>query len=83
MVGRQVRAAGFERALTAPERQQADRVEDDVVGLAVPAEVLLRVVDDLVGSERPDELGVLGVAHPGDVGLEIPGELNGRGPDGA
>ena len=50
---------------------------------AVAVRLLGRVVDDLAGSQRPDELKVLGVAHSGDVGSEIPGQLNRRGADGS
>src|SRR5437016_11645889 len=59
----------------------ADRVEDDVVRLAVPGEVLLRVVDHVVGSERADELEVLGVAHGGDMRAEVLRELHSCGSD--
>ena len=59
----------------------ADRVEDDVVRLAVLREVLLQVVDDLVGAERAHELDVLRVADRGDVGAEVLGELHSRRPD--
>ena len=59
--------ARLQRAPAAPERVLADRVEDDVVRLAVLREVLLRVVDDLVGAERAHELDVLRVAHRRDV----------------
>ncbi len=44
-------------------------------------EVLLLVVDDLVGPERPDDLDVLRVAHGGDVGAEVLGELHRCGAD--
>ena len=43
---------GFSERLAPPERVLADRVEHDVVRLAVLREVLLQVVDDLVGAER-------------------------------
>ncbi len=59
----------------------ADRVEDDVVGLAVLREVLLEVVDDLVGPERAHHLDVLRVAHGGDVGAEVLRELHRRRSD--
>ncbi len=59
--------AGLQRAPAPPERVLADRVEDDVVRLAVLREVLLQVVDDLVGSERAHELDVLRVADRRDV----------------
>src|ERR1700682_1215211 len=60
-----------------------DRVEDDVVRLAVLGEVFLRVVDHLVRSERSHELEVLGVAYRGDVRAEGPGQLYSRGADGS
>src|SRR6516225_7002392 len=59
----------------------ADGVEYDVVGLAVLREVLLCVVDHLTGSERSQELDVLGVAHRGDIRAEVPGKLHGSGAD--
>ena len=77
------RPARDERAPRPPERVLADGVEHDVVGLAALREVLLQIVDDLVCSQRPHELDVLRVAHGGDVGAEVPGELHGRGPDGS
>src|SRR6202165_788549 len=58
-----------------------DRVEDDVVRLAVLGEVFLRVVDHRVRSERSHQLEVLRVAHRGDVGAEVPGQLHPRGTD--
>lgn len=66
---------------TATERVLADRVEDDVVRLAVPSEVLLGVVDDLVGAERPHDLDVLRVAHCSHVRIEVPGQLHRRSAD--
>jgi hypothetical protein len=50
------------------EGKLADGVEDGVVRLAALREVLPAVVDDLLGSKRPYELGVLRVAHTGDAG---------------
>src|SRR5229473_4876810 len=81
-VGVDVDPARPHRASAAPERVLADCVEDDVVRLAVLGEVFLRVVDDLVGSERGHELEVLGVAHRRDVGAEVLGELHPCGADG-
>ena len=46
-VGCEVDPAALQRAFAAPERVLADRVEDDVVRLAVLGEVVLGVVDDL------------------------------------
>src|ERR1700694_5003656 len=59
-----------------------DRVEDDVVRLAVLGEVFLRVVDHLVRSKRAHELEVLRAAHRGDIGAEMPGQLHSRSSDG-
>src|SRR5450759_3340114 len=59
----------------------ADRVEDDVVRLAALGEVLLRVVDHPVRSERPHELEVLGAADSGDVRAEVLGQLHPCGAD--
>src|SRR5918996_4115726 len=82
-VGCEVDPARLQRASTASERVLADRVEDDVVHLAVLGEVLLQVVDELVCSERSHELDVLRVAHRGDVGAEVRGELHAGSSDGS
>src|SRR5439155_533194 len=79
-VGRQVEPAPLQRAAAAPERVLPDRVEDDVVRLAILGEVLLGVVDDLVGAERAHQRDVLGGAYRGDVGAEGRGQLHRRGP---
>ena len=76
-VGRDVAPTGLERSLAFGERLLADGVEDDVVGLAVRREVLDGVVDDLVGAERSHDLDVGGVAHRGDVGADVLGQLDG------
>ncbi len=75
--------SGLQRAFGAPERVLADRVEDDVVGLAVLREVFLRVVDHAVGPERSHELQVLRVADRSDGGAEVLGQLHRRRSDGA
>lgn len=54
----------------------ADRVKNDVVRLAVFGEVFLQVVDDSIGSKRSHEFNVLGIAHSGDVGIEVSGQLH-------
>ena len=59
----------------------ADSVEDDVVRLTVLREVILQVVDHLVGAERAHELDVLRVGDGGDMRAEVLGELNGRCPE--
>src|SRR3990172_9560954 len=63
--------ASLQRASSPEERILADGVDDRVVGLAVLREILLEVVDDLVGAERSHELDVLGVAHRRDVGAAL------------
>ena len=70
-VGFDEEPARFQGSPAPPERVHADRVEDDVVRLAVAREVLLRVVDHPVGSERAQEVEVPGVAHGRDVGVEV------------
>ena len=60
----------------------ADRVVDDVVGLAIGGEVFLCLVDDPVGSKRLHDLDVLRVAYGGDIGVEVSGQLNRCGTDG-
>src|SRR5215471_1527933 len=81
-VGRQIAAAGLQRAPASPERVLADRVEDDVIRLAVLGEVFPGVIDDSVGSERSHELEVLRIADRCDVGFEVLGQLHPRGADG-
>ena len=80
-VGRDVAPTVVQRAFALPERLLADGVEHDVVGLAVGREVLDRVVDDLVGAERPHDIDVVGVAHSGDQGAHVLGQLDGGGAD--
>src|SRR5260370_7036314 len=82
-VGGQVDAGWLERIPAALERVLADRIEDDVVRLAVLREVFLRVVDHPVRSQRFHELQVFRVAHSGDVSVEVPGQLHTRGADGS
>src|SRR4029079_15359840 len=66
----------LERASAPSERLLADSVKDDIVGLAVLGEVLLRIVDDLVGTQRCDQLEVLRVAHRRDLRTEVSGQLH-------
>src|SRR6185437_13170733 len=51
-------------------------VEDDIETLAAPGEVFSRVVDDMVGPERPDQLDAARPAHGGDLGAQHPGQLH-------
>ena len=75
-VRRDVDPAGPEHSSTPPERVLADGVDDRVVGLAAPGEVVLQVVDDVVGAEGSHELDVPGAADAGDMGAEVLGELH-------
>ena len=75
-------AAGREGAFAPPERVLADCIEDDVVGLAVPGEVFLRVVDHPVGSQRSHELEAPRAAYRRDIDFEVPGQLYPGGADG-
>ena len=56
----------------------ADVVEDEVVALGPGGEVDLRVVDDVVGADRADQLDVLRAADPGHLGAERLGDLHGE-----
>src|SRR5688572_26964763 len=76
--GHKIAALGTKGALDLGHRRLADRIEDDVVGLAAPGEVLLRVVDDLVGAKGRDEGQVASAADPRDPSAEGLGELYGR-----
>ena len=58
-----------------------NRVHDQIVGLAVLREVDLVVVDDLVGTERGNQVAIAATAHRRGVGAEVLGELNRRGTD--
>ena len=58
-------------------------VEHEVVAPVAPSEVLLRVVDDVVGSERSRLLHVRRAAHRGHLRSERLRDLDGVGPDAA
>jgi hypothetical protein len=51
--------------------------------IAIFGDVLAGVVDDLVGADRPHQLGLVGAGHPGHLGAERFGELDGERPDPA
>ena len=65
-----------ERPSGVGHRTVPDVVEDDVVALVAVSEVLLGVVDDVVGADRADQLNVLGAAHSGHLGAENLGDLH-------
>jgi hypothetical protein len=54
-------------------------VEDDVVALLGSGEVGPRVVNDVVGPERPDQVDVAGAAHTRHLGAKRLGDLDGEG----
>jgi len=58
-------------------------VEDDVVAPLVAGEILLGVVDDVIGAERSDQFHVPRTAHAGDLRAGRPGDLHRKGPDAA
>jgi hypothetical protein len=58
-----------------------DVVEDDVVAPLVAGVVLLRVVDDVIRAERPEQFEVPGAGHAGDLRTERLCDLQSKGPD--
>jgi hypothetical protein len=72
--GRSVRG---ERAAQPGQRWVAGDVEDEVVAASAVGEVLAGVVDDVVGSQGPDQVCLAGAAHGGDLGTESLRELHG------
>src|SRR6266511_2346694 len=77
-----VRALGGERAPEVGPRMVPREVDDDVVALAGPGEVLLRVVDDRVRADRPERVQLPGGIHTGHVRSVCLGELHREGPYG-
>ena len=73
------------RQEAAHRRQRAARgvVQDEVVALAPPGEVLLRVVDDVIGADGADQLQLARAAHAGDFRAGRPGDLDGERADAA
>ena len=58
-----VRPVRGQRASDVPPTMVPGDVEDDVVALVASGEVLLRVVDDPVGADRPDRVELPGSVH--------------------
>jgi hypothetical protein len=54
----------------------ASHLQDQVITPARAGEVLLGVVDHLVGPDRSDQLRTVGAAHPGHLGAERLGQLD-------
>ena len=49
--------------------------------MAAVGEVVVGVVDDMVGADRADQIGLAGAAHAGDLGSEGLGQLHGVAAD--
>ena len=75
--------AGLEHGQGLLQVGAAEGVEDDVVAAEHVGEVLLGVVDDVVGAEPANPFLVVGVGGGGDVGAEVLGHLDDRGPEPA
>jgi hypothetical protein len=58
------------------QRTVAGGVQDEVPAPRPVGDVGAGVVDDLVGTDRPDQLQLGRAGHPGDVGAERLGELH-------
>ena len=56
-------------------------VKHEVVALLTFGEVLLRVVDDVVGADRPDQVLLRRAAHAGHLSAERLGDLHGERAD--
>jgi hypothetical protein len=74
-------APRLQHALAAGKGGDAGRVEDDVVGRAVPGEILLGVVDDPRGSERAHEIKIGRAANACHFCPKMLGDLDRRRPD--
>ena len=60
-----------------PKRGVAAEVQDDLVAARSICEVVLGVVDHVVGADRPDEVHLRRTAQAGDLGFERLGDLHG------
>jgi hypothetical protein len=58
-------------------------VEDDVESRPALGEVLVRVVNDVVRAERPDQFDVVRTAHTSDLGPQYLGDLDRHAPEPA
>jgi hypothetical protein len=75
------RSTRGERAPEPSQRRVASDIEDQVIALAAGREVVVGVVNDMVGSDRPDELELCGAGDAGDLRSEGPGDLYREGAD--
>ncbi len=76
-------AGGRRHSTDGRERLGLHVVEDEVVALRGAGEVGPRVVDDVVGTERADQVDVAGAAHTRHLGAESLGDLHGECADAA
>jgi hypothetical protein len=58
-------------------------IEDEVVAQAAAGEVVCAMIDHVVRAERPHEVELGGVVHPGHVGASPLGQLDGERPRSA
>ena len=75
--------SGFSALMQSAKRALVHRHEDDVVDCALGGEVLLRVVDGVLGAKRPHQLEIRAAAYGGDLRAVVLGELDGEGADAA
>src|SRR4029450_5596918 len=76
------RPLGSGRAPDVRPRMVPGDVQDDVVALAAPGEVLPRVVEAPVRADRPEHVELPGGIHAGHVRSVHLGELHREGPNG-
>ena len=58
-------------------------LEDHVVAGGTVEDARTGVVDDVIGTEAPYQVDVVGAADAGDIRAEVLGDLDGEGPDPA
>ncbi len=76
-------AVGREHAAHLEHAAIDDVVHDDVVLAAALREIIARVVDDVVGTERADQLDVPRAAYTRHLGAQRLGDLHGKRADAA
>ncbi len=65
------------------QRTASGRVQDQVEASPAGGEVLARVIDDVVGADRSDQVQLRRAAHAGDLGAERLRDLHGERADAA
>ena len=76
-------AVGCEHAAHLQHAAIHDVVHDDVVLPATLGEILARVIDDVIGAKRADQLDIPGTAHARHLGAQRLRDLHGESPDAA